>query len=290
MAAYQIFTDATADLSESLLERQPDLRVIPMEVEIGGRGYLYGPGGNLTTEEFYAMQKNGNYASTSQINPNVYFRFFEPVLRAGKDILYLCFTSGMSGTFQTARMCAGELQKAYPDRQILCIDTLCASAGEGFLVYEAARRQAEGYSLEELALWVEENRLKVCHWFTVDVFDHLRHGGRVSAATAVLGTALQIKPLLHVDTEGRLAVMGKPRGRKQAIRAQMARMEEGWTPERGNLVIVAHGDCPDGAQELQKEIHAQFPGAEIATAEIGPIVGAHTGPGMLAVIYWGDTR
>lgn len=290
MAAYQIFTDATADLAPSLLARQPNVQILPMEVEIGGRSYLYGPGGTITTGAFYALQKAGNYASTSQINPDVYLRLFEPVLREGKDILYLCFSSGMSGTFQTAQLCAKELQAAYPDRQILCIDTLCASAGEGFLVYEAARRQTAGYTLRELAQWVEENRLKVCHWFTVDVFDHLRHGGRVSAATAVVGTALQIKPLLHVDNEGRLAVVGKPRGRKQSIRAQLAQMEAGWTPERGNLVIVAHGDCPEGAQTLEQEIHARFPKAEVATAEIGPIIGAHTGPGMLALIFWGTTR
>lgn len=290
MAAYQIFTDATADFSKSLLELQPDIQVIPMEVEINGQEYIYGPEGNITVEDFYALQRNGNYASTSQINPSVYFQYFEPVLRSGKDILYLCFSSGMSGTFQAAQICARELQNEYPDRQIRCIDTLCASAGEGFLVYEAACRQQEGYSLHELALWVEKHRLKVCHWFTVDVFDHLRHGGRVSTATAVLGTALQIKPLLHVDTEGRLEVAGKPRGRKQSIKAQLARMEEGWTPELGNLVIVGHGDCPEGALSLKQEIHARFPSAKIATAEIGPIIGAHTGPGMLAVIYWGDNR
>ena len=290
MSAYQIFTDATADLSKSLMEDLSCVRVIPMEVEIGGQRYLYGPGGNLSTEMFYALQKSGNYASTSQINPSVYFRFFEPVLREGRDILYLCFSSGMSGTFQTARICAEELQKNYPERRILCVDTLCASAGEGFIVCEAARRQAKGAKLGELAQWVEENRLMVCHWFTVDVFDHLRHGGRVSAAAAVLGTALQIKPLLHVDTEGRLAVTGKPRGRKQAIQAQVARMEEGWTPERGNLVVVAHGDCPEGAQALTQEVHTRFPGAVTAAAEIGPVIGAHTGPGMLALIYWGKNR
>lgn len=290
MAAYQIFTDATADFSKSLLAQLTNVRVIPMEVEIDGRGYLYGPGGTITTEDFYALQRNGNYASTSQINPDVYFRFFEPVLRRGQDILYLCFSSGMSGTFQTARICAEELRKTYPDRQIVCVDTLCASAGEGFLVYEAARRQEAGCTLSELALWVEENRLRVCHWFTVDVFDHLRHGGRVSSATAILGTALQIKPLLHVDTESRLAVAGKPRGRKQAVRAQLARMEEGWMPEWGNLVVVAHGDCPEGARLLKQEIHTRFPGAEIAAAEIGPIIGAHTGPDMLALIYWGKNR
>lgn len=289
MTAYQIFTDATADFEMQLMS-QRGIRVIPMGVEIGGQEYTYGPGGDITAEQFYALQKSGNYAATSQINPSVYLRYFEPVLRAGEDVLYLCFSSGMSGTFQSAQLCAAELQQQYPDRQILCVDTLSASVGEGFLVYEAARRQAEGYSLQELARWVEEHRLKVCHWFTVDVFDHLRHGGRVSAAAAVLGTALQIKPMLHVDAEGRLAVMEKPRGRKQAISAQLARMEQGWTPELGNMVVIGHGACPQDAELLKQAVCRRFPRADVVVAEIGPVIGAHTGPGMLALIYWGNTR
>lgn len=170
------------------------------------------------------------------------------------------------------------------------MDTLCASVGERFLVCEAAQRQAEGYTLEELALWVTQHRLEVCHWFTVDVFDHLRRGGRVSAGTAVLGTALQIKPLLHVNQNGELAVTKKPRGHKQAIRAQLAQMERGWNPQMGKRVVVGHGACPDGARALQEAVREQFPDAEVLTADIGPIIGAHTGPGMLALIYWGDTR
>jgi len=137
----------------------------------------------------------------------------------GVDGLYLCFTSGMSGTIQSARLCLNELKEKYPDRTILCVDTLCASLGEGVLVQEAARRQTEGVSILELQNWVVEHRQQVCHWFTVDVFDHLKHSGRVSSAAAVVGTALQIKPLLHVDQEGKLAVAEKPRGRKQAINA-----------------------------------------------------------------------
>jgi DegV family protein with EDD domain len=162
--------------------------------------------------------------------------------------------------------------------------------GEGLLVCEAARRQAEGYTLKELSRWVIQHRLKVCHWFTVDVFDHLRRGGRVSAGTAVLGTALQIKPLLHVNQDGALAVVEKPRGRKQAMKAQLSKMEQGWSPEMGKTVIVGHGACPDGAQALQAAVQERFPEAEVLTVDIGPIIGAHTGPGMLALIYWGNTR
>ena len=290
MAPYQIFTDATADCSPQWYKSLPPVGIVPMRVEIGGQEYLYGPDGTISVQRFYDLQKAGNYASTSQITPTQYFQSFEPALKAGNDVLYLCFSSGMSGTFQSAQVCVEELREEYPDCNIVCLDTLCASVGEGFLVCEAARRQAEGYTLEELSRWVTLHRLEVCHWFTVDVFDHLRRGGRVPVGTAVLGTALQIKPLLHVNQDGELAVVEKPRGRKQAIKAQLAKMEQGWSPEMGKTVVVGHGACPDGARVLQDAVQYRFPEATVLTADIGPIIGAHTGPGMLALTYWGNAR
>lgn len=290
MAPYQIFTDATADCSPQWYKSLPPVGIVPMRVEIGGQEYLYGPDGTISVQRFYDLQKAGNYASTSQITPTQYFQSFEPALKAGNDVLYLCFSSGMSGTFQSAQVCVEELREEYPDRNIVCLDTLCASVGEGFLVCKAARRQAEGYTLEELSRWVTLHRLEVCHWFTVDVFDHLRRGGRVPAGTAVFGTALQIKPLLHVNQDGELAVVEKPRGRKQAIKAQLAKMEQSWLPEMGKTVVVGHGACPDGARVLQDAVQDRFPEATVLTADIGPIIGAHTGPGMLALTYWGNAR
>ena len=208
----------------------------------------------------------------------------------GMDVLYLGFSSGMSGCMQSAGITAEELKEKYPERKIICIDTLCASVGEGFLVQEAAARQAEGMEIEELAQWVRENRLKVCHWFTVDTFDHLKHGGRVGAASAAVGTMLGIKPMLHVDGEGKLAVMEKPRGQRKAMDAQLKRMEAGWQPGLGRRVIIGHGDDLDKAKLLQEEVIRKFPNAQIQLAYIGPVIGAHTGPGMLALIYWGDNR
>ena len=290
MAPYQIFTDATADCSPQWYKSLPPVGIVPMRVEIGGQEYLYGPDGTISVQRFYDLQKAGNYASTAQITPTQYFQSFEPALKAGNDVLYLCFSSGMSGTFQSAQVCVEELREEYPDRNIVCLDTLCASVGEGFLVCKAARRQAEGYTLEELSRWVTLHRLEVCHWFTVDVFDHLRRGGRVPAGTAVFGTALQIKPLLHVNQDGELAVVEKPRGRKQAIKAQLAKMEQSWLPEMGKTVVVGHGACPDGARVLQDAVQDRFPEATVLTADIGPIIGAHTGPGMLALTYWGNAR
>lgn len=288
--SYRIFTDATADFSEEMMAGLPEVTVIPMEITLGGIGYTYGPGGDIEVPEFYAAQRGGKFASTSQINPVTYFRYFSEALRQGEDILYLCFSSGLSGTFQTAQLCAEELREEFPNRTIICIDTRCASVGEGFLVREAARQQADGMNLEDLVSWVEAHKLQVCHWFTVDTFEHLKHGGRVSAATAVLGTALQIKPMLHVSEAGALEVAEKPRGAKHAMAAQLARMQKGWQPTLGRLVVVGHGDCLEKAIEAAGRIEEAFPGAEIYTTPIGPIIGSHTGPGMLAVIFWGSER
>ena len=287
---YKLFSDVTADVSAELMRGMPEVELVPMQVELGGENYTYGPGGDLTVEHFYTEQRAGKFASTSQINPMVYRECFEKTLKAGEDILYLCFSSGLSSTLQSANLCAQELREEYPERKLIVVDTLCAAVGEAMLVREAARKQQEGLSIEELAAWVEENRLKICHWFTVDSFDHLRHGGRVSAAAAAVGTMLQIKPLLHVDEEGKLRVAEKPRGRKQAIRTQVAHMKEGWTPEMGNLVVIGHGDCPDDVEQLRQAVLKEFPDADIRVAYIGPVIGAHTGPGMLALIYWGTNR
>ena len=288
--SYQLFTDATSDLCPAMTEGLPCVQVIPMEGELGGEPFTFGPGGNLTVEGFYAGQREGKFASTSQINPAVYRDAFEPCLKKGEDVLYLCFSSGLSGTIQTANLCMAELREEYPDRKLICVDTLCASAGEGFLVREALLRKAEGMDLETLAAWVEENRLRVCHWFTVDNFEHLRHGGRVSGVAAAAGTLRQIKPLLHVDGEGRLQVAEKPRGRRRAVEAQLTRLEEGWKPEWGRMIVVGHGGVPEAGEQLRQEIARRYPEAETFLTDIGPIIGAHTGPGMLAILYWGTNR
>ena len=287
---YQLFTDATADLSTAVVTGLPHIEFIPMEVLVGDTNYLYGPGGNLTVDEFYTMQRNGQFASTSQISPSIYREFFEPYLKSGVDIVYLAFSSGMSGTINSARLCARELAEEYPERKIYCVDTLCASVGEGFIVREAARMQAEGMDAGALVQWVKENCLNVCHWFTVDTFQHLLHGGRVSAVSAAAGTVLNIKPLLHVDEEGKLKVMGKPRGHKQALKIKLDYMKAGWNPELGKLVIVGHGDCPEVGKELCEQVKQQFPEAEVYLVDIGPVIGANTGPGMSALIYWGSNR
>lgn len=287
---YRIFTDATADFSSDMMVDLPRVTVIPMSVMVGDDSFLYGPRGNLTTGQFYAMQRQGKFASTSQINGMTYQAAFEEALRDGKDVLYLCFSSGISGTLNAARLCMEDLRLQYPQRKLICVDTLCASVGEGFLVREAARKQYEGLTIEELAAWVMENRLNVCHWFTVNTFEHLKHGGRVSGAAATVGSMLNIKPLLHMDQDGCLKLVKKPRGRHRAMTKQLTCMKQGWLPEISPMVVIGHGDDLETANMLKNEIMEQFPQADVHIADIGPVIGAHTGPGILALIYWGSNR
>lgn len=290
MGDYRIFTDATADLNSDLLKGVSAVEIIPMMVEIGGEEYTCGSSDGITAQEFYQLQRAGNFATTSQINPTMYCQTFEPWLQQGYDIVYMCFSSGLSSTYQSAKVAMEELKLQYSERKMVCIDTLGAAAGEGFLVREAAKRQNEDYTFEELVDWIMNHRLRVCLWFTVDTFTHLKHGGRVSAATAAIGTALQIKPLLHVDENGKLQAVAKPRGRNKAIAALLNRMEEGWTPELGKTVMIGHADAYEAAELLTKRIQERFPKAEIAITDIGPIIGAHAGPGTLALFYWGNNR
>lgn len=287
---YQIITDATADLNDELLSGLPEVRIIPMNVQVNGREYLFGPGGNIDCDEFYAFLRSGQFASTSQINPATYREYFEPILQEGRDLLYLCFSSGLSKTLESARMAIAELQEEYPERTILCLDTLCAAVGEGLFVMEAARKQMQGMDIHSLYNWLEEHRLNLCHWVTVDTFDHLKHGGRVSATSAAVGTMLGIKPLIHVDENGKLVAVGKPRGKKKALEALVSNMEKGWLPEISRKVIIGHGDSLEVAQELRELVAARFPEAEILIAPIGPVIGAHAGPGVMTVFFWGNNH
>ena len=286
MKEYQIFTDATSDLNEDL----ETVKIIPMNVEIGDKEYVYGPQGNISCSEFYGLQKQGKYASTSQINVLEYEKYFEEALKEGKDVLYISFSSGMSGTYQTACLCKNELEESYPDNRIICIDSLCAAVGEGLLIKEVDKKKREGMSMDELVDWVENNKMNLCHWFTVDNFDHLKHGGRVSAVAATLGNTLNIKPLLRVDEEGKLRVVKKIRGRHKAMAAQVECIVKTWSPEISKSVVIGHGDDLKAAEELKEYVENKLPDAEIYISDIGPIIGAHTGPGVMVLAFWGNGR
>lgn len=289
--SYCLLTDATAELSLPLAQ-ELDVQVVPMPLDLDGVpcDFAYFDD-SFTVRGFYDALRAGKYAHTSQINEAVYEEAFTACLDKGMDVLYLCFTSGLSGTVQAAQRCMERLRGEYPQRKLLCIDTLCASVGQGLLVYTAARRRQQGASMQELAGWVEANKDKVCHCFKVDDLDHLRRGGRISAATAMVGAALQIKPILVVDDEGKLQTVAKARGAKRAQAFQLDAMEKHWAPQVDATVFIGHGDCLQEAQALEQAVRARFPQVkEIVTLPVGPIIGAHVGPGMLALIFFGDSR
>ena len=287
---YQIITDATADLNAELLEGLPEVKIIPMHVQVNGKEYLFGPGGNIDCDEFYGNLRSGQFASTSQINPETYREHFEKILKQGKDVLYLCFSSGMSKTIQSAQMAIAELREEYPDRTILCLDTLCAAVGEGLFVMEAARKQAQGMDIHELYSWLEAHRLNLCHWVTVDTFDHLKHGGRVSATSAVMGTLLGIKPLIHVDENGKLVSVAKCRGRKNALDTLVKKLEQDGLPGKNDTVFISHGDCIEDAQYVAQQVRERCGVKTVIIDYVGAVIGSHSGPGTVAFFYLGTHR
>ncbi|MBR6233721.1 MAG: DegV family protein [Erysipelotrichaceae bacterium] len=286
MNDYQIFTDATADLTAELMQGLPEAKILEMEILMDGKSYTYGPEGNIDVPTFYSLLNTDTDVKTSSINPEEYLEAFESVLKEGKDVLYLCFTSGLSGTYNTASFICRDLKDQYPDRKIYCVDSLCASIGEAFFVYEVLKRQKEGYSIDELYEWCSYNRRSVAHWFTLDSFDYLVKGGRISPAVAAIGSALQIKPLLSVDEEGKLYVPAKTRGRKSSIATLLKKVDTDWKKDVDNKILVGHGNCPEEAQEMKEKILARHPEADVTIMNVGPVIGCHTGPSILAVVFY----
>ncbi len=287
---YQIVTDATCDLNQDFLEDYDPVLILPMNVMIGEDAYVYGGGGNLTVDHFYQEQRNGKFCSTSQITPMYYREAFEKILDSGMDLIYLGFSSGLSNSYNNAKICLEGLREKYPDRKIYILDTLDASTGLGLLVMEAVRKKAAGMTVDEMAEWAERVKLHVAHWFTVDNFVHLRHGGRVSSAAAAVGTVLNIKPMLRIDEEGKLEVIEKPRGNKKAMQAQIARFRQSFDPEESKLVLIGNGDNLSHAEELKALVLSEHPEAEVHITSIGPVIGSHTGPGMCSLCHFGKIR
>ena len=290
MKDYVIITDATCDLPEEIVE-ELGIKVIPMEFELNGRVYQHYPDAReMKFRDFYERLRAGEMPKTSQINGVTYWRYFEPELQAGKDILYIAFSSGLSGTYQASLLASEDLKEKYPDSRIVCIDSLCACIGLGLLVYTAVQQKLKGATLDELADWILRNRCRVCHWFVVEDLNHLRKGGRISMAAAVAGTALGIKPVLHVDNEGHLVAVYKVRGRKKGMDTLLQQMEKTGENVRDQVIFVAHADCREDAKELRQMIKSSMHPKEIYMNYVGPIIGTHTGPGMLALVFFGTER
>ncbi len=290
MAEYQIVTDSTTDISPNMIA-ELGLHVIPLCYIMEGKTLHNIPGGGEMDEHtFYEKLRGGETSTTAQINTEEFIQQFTPFLEAGKDVLYLAFSSGLSGTCQSAMIAAKDLKDKFPQRRIEVFDTLCASMGEGLLVYHAAMQKKEGKSIDEVLTWLQENVLKLCHWFTVDDLNHLKRGGRVSAATALVGTMLGIKPVLHVDDEGHLIAMSKVRGRKASLDALVRKMEETVISPETQTVFISHGDCLEDAEYVESQVREKLGVSDIHINYIGPVIGAHSGPGTVALFFLGTKR
>lgn len=290
MNDYLLFADATADLPADLVERY-QVRYVPMEVEISGETISFCA--DWTAEQshaFYERLRSGENATTTQITPFVYESIFAPVLEAGQDILYICFSSGLSNTISSAQLAAETLRERYPQRSIQIVDSLAATYGEGLVVVYAGRNREAGMDLEQNAAWLREHIGCFAHWFTVDDLMFLKRGGRISAATAAIGTMLSIKPVMHMDNEGHLVAVGKARGRKAALKALADSMESTMLPGRNETIFISHGDSLEDAEYLANLVRERTGVQDIVINYVGPVIGAHSGPGTIALFFWGSER
>jgi len=287
---YVIMTDSGCDLPASLAEEM-QLCVLPLTVYLDDETFHnYLDGREIGFHEFYEKLKGAKNVKTSAINQGTFMEAMEEYLAAGTDVLYLGFSSGLSGTFNAGLLAANELAEKYPERKIYAVDTLCASMGQGLFVYHCWQQKQAGKTIEEVRDFAEKLVPQLCHWFTVNDLMFLKRGGRVSAATAIVGSALAIKPVMHVDDEGHLIKTGVARGRKASIRALVAEMEKLAIDPAGQHVFISHGDCEDEAKYMAELIREKFGVKDFTINYVGPVIGAHSGPGTLALFFLGKNR
>ena len=285
--SYQILTDSCCDFPP---QRYRELGLISLPLSITFRGETYPDRNDDSLRDMYAGLRAGEAASTAAANPQQWEEALEPVLSSGEDALILAFSSGLSTTYQSACIAADEMKERFPERKILVVDSLCASLGQGLLAYYAARKRDEGLGLEELKAWLEDNKLHLCHWFTVNDLMYLKRGGRINAATAIMGTMLSIKPILHVDNEGHLVSVGKARGRKASIAALADKAAELGKGYDNSLMFISHGDCLEDAQALAELVKERCGAKEVYINYVGAVIGSHSGPGTLALFFLGQHR
>ena len=290
MSDFVILTDSSADLSADMV-RKLNVEVLPLGFVLDNQTYRnYPDNREMDPHVFYERLRAGDVATTNAVNVAQYVEALEPLLQAGKDVLVLAFSSGLSTTYNSSRLAVEELSARYPERKLYPVDTLCASLGQGLLVGYAAQARARGGSIEEVRDWIEEHKLNLCHQFTVDDLYFLKRGGRISSATALVGSMLHIKPVLHVDNEGHLINTGKVRGRQAALKALVDRMEHTAIDSGSLTVFISHGDCLEDAQTVADMVKKRFGVQEVYINYVGPVIGAHSGPGTLALFYMGTDR
>ncbi|WP_304597348.1 DegV family protein [Adlercreutzia caecimuris] len=289
--SFAIVTDSSSNLPEDIID-QHDLTVLPLTFMVDGeeyRSYLKGEKTDLS--QFYTMMREGKVITTSLPNLKESRESIEALLREGRDVLYLGFSSGLSGTYQAIELLLTELAGLYPDRTVASVDTLAASLGEGLLVYYAAKMREEGASIEKVRGWVEEHKLHLAHWFTVDDLMFLFRGGRVSRTSAWAGTLLNIKPVMHVDDEGHLIPLEKVRGRKKSLKALVDHMEQtAMSPVADQTVFITHGDCLEDAEYVADLVRERFGVSDVLINWVDPVIGAHSGPGTMALFFLASER
>lgn len=287
MSTYQILTDSGCDIPDEQLATW-QVRAAQMEVLLEGEESR--PNNAVDNAAFYAKLRDGKTARTTAVNVGTFRELFEPTLEAGQDILYLCFAAALSaGTYQAVNIAADDLREKYPDRKILVLDTCCASMGQGLLVYLVTQFRQTGATLEEAYAFADRTQKKMCHWFIVDDLFFLKRGGRLSGVAALFGSALGIKPVLHSDEKGRLINVSKARGRNGAIEALVKKFGELALPEN-EMIYISHGDCAGDAEKLAARLREVYGVRNIVIGEIGPVIGAHSGPGTLALFFLGSEK
>jgi DegV family protein with EDD domain len=290
MREYVLFTDSTTDISAAMAE-ELQLELVHLSWMMGDNTYVnYLDGREMSAKDFFNRLRNGEMASTTQVNPHTFVEQFRPHLEAGKDILYLGFSSGLSATFSSSLVAREQLLEEFPDVKIYCVDTLCASMGEGLLVWYAAQLKKAGKTIDEVRDWAEENKLRVCQWFTVDDLKHLHRGGRCSGIQAFAGSLLNIKPVLYLDDNGKLIPKEKVRNRKKALAALVEKMAENVEKPEEQVIFISHGDCLEEAEYVASLINEKWQVKDIVINTIGPVIGAHAGAGTMALFYLGKSR
>lgn len=287
MLNYCISTSSTSDLPADYTQKH-EIPIMKYNYSIDSVEYK---DGDMDPKVFFDLERDGNMPTTAQLTPDEVTEFFEGILSSGQDLLHIEFSSGLSGSYNNVKLVADEMKTKYPDRKLFVVDSLCASLGLGLLVDYAVKMRDAGKSIEETAKWVEANKLCLNHWFTVDSLSHLRRGGRVTGAAAFVGNLLHIKPVLNVNHEGHLIPREKEKGRKRALKCLLEKMEEYIYKPEGQQVFISHGDDIEAAERLESMIKEKFPQiGGVMVSMLGAVIGAHSGPGTIALFFMGKTR
>ena len=291
MREYVLMTDSCCDLPDQMA-KDLQLEVLPLTMHMDGQDYPNTlDGAAISNEEFYRRIRAGKMATTSAVNVGQFEDAMSAILEQGKDILCISFSSALSTTYQSACIAAESVQAKHPEGRIRVIDSLSASLGQGLLMYLTAHKKLEeNLTLDQLGDWVEENKLHVCHWFTVDDLNYLKKGGRVSAATALVGTMLSIKPVMHTSDEGKLVPVSKARGRKASLQALIDKVAELGIEPSEQVMFICHADCEKESRAVAEELKARYGVKEVYINYIGPVIGSHTGPNTMGLFFVGTKR